>query len=421
MIKARINQSLVFLSRRLVYAFALMLLCAVGQVSAQTVVGETGYSDRYLPNNLKSDWFIGIGGGGRLYFGDHDRQMEIQDRLSYGVGLHVGKWWSSAIGTRVGYSYQKIKGLTKTGWDEGGTFYEPTHSTGHFYPNPKDGSVDQLLEQEFNAGHIYGDVLLNLANLFTGITPERFYTPALYAGVGLLHTSDIPKEKDISASIGLLNLFRLSDGLDLTLDIRASAIDDSFDGEVGGRQQEGLLSIDLGLAYRFGKGVSRFEPSTLSAGELAALNDKINAISREKVALLDQISTLERDLRQPREKQIEKIVEWKDASSDIYIRFNLGKSDLSKEARVQLSFLADLLRKYPNGSYTITGYADSSTGTPSLNAKLSQSRARAVKDCLVNEFGVAASRLQLKAVGGVDAQYYDDPALSRSVVIRPNK
>ena len=65
----------------------------------------------------------------------------------------------------------------------------------------------------------------------------------------------------------------------------------------------------------------------------------------------------------------------------------------------------------------VIGYADAGTGSKGLNMKLSEKRAQVVYDCLVNEFGVKASQLQMDYKGGVENMFYDDPRLSRSVII----
>ena len=54
----------------------------------------------------------------------------------------------------------------------------------------------------------------------------------------------------------------------------------------------------------------------------------------------------------------------------------------------------------------IKGYADKDTGTEEFNQKLSEDRANAVKDILV-DYGVAEDRMEVQAVG-VSAQPYSD-------------
>lgn len=68
----------------------------------------------------------------------------------------------------------------------------------------------------------------------------------------------------------------------------------------------------------------------------------------------------------------------------------------------------------------ISGYADKGTGSPATNERLSKARAEAIYNVLVNEFGVPASQLTTSHYGGVDNMYYDDPRLSRAVIVLGN-
>lgn len=43
---------------------------------------------------------------------------------------------------------------------------------------------------------------------------------------------------------------------------------------------------------------------------------------------------------------------------------------------------------------------------------------KTVKKCLVEEFGVPATMLRVDVKGGVDNMFYNDPALSRAVIIK---
>lgn len=65
------------------------------------------------------------------------------------------------------------------------------------------------------------------------------------------------------------------------------------------------------------------------------------------------------------------------------------------------------------------GYADKATGTPEINEILSRTRAENVRACLVNEFGINANRFEVKWKGGVDNMFFDDPSLSRVVIVSP--
>ena len=79
------------------------------------------------------------------------------------------------------------------------------------------------------------------------------------------------------------------------------------------------------------------------------------------------------------------------------INFNTGKSTFKEEAYPTLQAITTILKEYPKANFTIEGHTDS-VGSQSLNQKLSDSRANAVMDYLVNN-GVAAARLNAKGYG----------------------
>jgi outer membrane protein OmpA-like peptidoglycan-associated protein len=112
----------------------------------------------------------------------------------------------------------------------------------------------------------------------------------------------------------------------------------------------------------------------------------------------------------------------KKIAGDYLVIFEINKIDLSNEARANLGMLAEVIKSGdPDIVYSITGYADSGTGNRENNEYLSKGRAENVYNCLINEFGVNKKQLVIDYKGGVDNMFYDDPRLSRSVIITPNK
>ena len=61
-------------------------------------------------------------------------------------------------------------------------------------------------------------------------------------------------------------------------------------------------------------------------------------------------------------------------------------SGIHPQEEMNLSYLASKIKESPNATYTINGYADSATGTPAFNQKLSLERAQVVKDLLVKKY-----------------------------------
>ncbi|MGJ1266925.1 OmpA family protein [Sphingobacterium spiritivorum] len=358
-------------------------------------------SNKYkvIANTFWSNWFLGAGAGAQVYFGDHNKQAPLSENLTPHFGLHLGKWFSPGLGLRLGAAGYQIKGLTQNG----------SHSTGEVYDASK-----WLDKQKFNYFQVYGDVLFNLSNLFAGYNTDRIYNISPYLGAGWMITNDEPAQREVSASLGIYNTFRLAEALDLTLDIRGSMVNDRFDGEVGGRKEEGNLSALIGLTYKFKKrGWDRSKTTIISYDEqeLIALRRKVNELAASNEALSKQLTEASG------KTMTNVVVNKKVLAAPILVTFNIGSSAVSNETRVNLGFFAKVIKEGDSEEvYRITGYADKGTGTHEINQRLSIARAEAIKNILVSEFGVPARQLTTVAAGGVDNMYYDDPRLSRAVI-----
>lgn len=79
-------------------------------------------------------------------------------------------------------------------------------------------------------------------------------------------------------------------------------------------------------------------------------------------------------------------------------QFQAGKADLSEDAKFVLHDLAKLLNSNPDMKLKIVGHT-SKEGDEDFNQKLSEDRAKAAVDFLVNERGVDAKKLEYKGVG----------------------
>ena len=366
-------------------------------IKTTTTIVENADKYKVETNRFWSNWFVTAGGGALIFFGDHNMQMKFGDRLSPALDIGFGKWFTPGIGVRFMYSGLTIKGATQNG----------SHSTGKVYD-----ASQWLDEQKFDFMNIHGDVRFNASNLLCGYNEKRFWSVTPYVGLGWILTWETPRARNFNASIGLINSFRLSSAFDLNMDVRGTATKDEFDGERGGRKEEGLLSVTVGVTYKFPRrtwGRSTVKTITFSDEELRLMREQLKAMN-------DENNRLKNELVETSNKVTERVVETNILSAPYLVTFQISRYALSNEARVNIGFQAKIMKENKNAVYTIIGYADKGTGTKEFNQFLSKSRAEAVYNCLVNEFGVPASQLKITYEGGVDNMFYDDPRVSRAVI-----
>jgi outer membrane protein OmpA-like peptidoglycan-associated protein len=162
-----------------------------------------------------------------------------------------------------------------------------------------------------------------------------------------------------------------------------------------------IVAVDLGLTFNLGKtgwskAVSLEDYEALSAeacSKLAALRSQLKAEQDENARLRDLLA------KQPTAPQTvtEKIV----TSSAASVFFDINSSRLnSKKDLINIESIATAA-KNSGAKVVVTGSADSKTGSSAYNQKLSEARAQAVADELVN-LGVERSKIEVKGVGGVN-------------------
>lgn len=91
------------------------------------------------------------------------------------------------------------------------------------------------------------------------------------------------------------------------------------------------------------------------------------------------------------------------------IQFKVSSSQILPESAPFLQSIADLMRKDTSVRLLVEGHTDI-TGSYQSNVTLSRERARAVKNYLVNRFGIDAARLHPEGKGPTDLLPDLDPA-----------
>ena len=80
-------------------------------------------------------------------------------------------------------------------------------------------------------------------------------------------------------------------------------------------------------------------------------------------------------------------------SVELKVLFDTGKAEIKPQFYSELKDLATFLQKNPTSTVVIEGHTDSQ-GSPELNQELSQRRATAIADVLVDSFRIKADRVK---------------------------
>ena len=398
-------------------ALAAVALTASPAVNAQ----ENGNRDEngkvvrgpYETNRFGDNWFIGAGGGVNVFLHD-GYKVNIGPSIDAGFG----KWFTPAVGMRVGYS-----GFATRFWADNPSVLG----------NTLDQEENQYL-QKMGYMYVHGDFLWNMSNAIGGYKETRFWNlvPYLHAGFYRGYGMDGADyaNNELAVGAGLLHNLRLTERLDLVVDMKAIVVN----GRVIGAEDPSIQpSVTMGLAVDLGYPGFVRTSSVMGAMELAAA-DQIAALQAAAVALELANATLEEDViaLENRNKQLDKMVvdlkknqnttgDMSDMLKDmspVAVYFNIGKATLSVDEMQHLEYIAkNILAKADKQSkvyLTVVGSADSNTGTAKRNKDLSEARSKYVSDLLTSKFGIAKDRLVVKSEV-VNAK--SDPELERAVTI----
>jgi len=83
---------------------------------------------------------------------------------------------------------------------------------------------------------------------------------------------------------------------------------------------------------------------------------------------------------------------------ELDVKFDFDKNVVKDGSKADIKAVADFMRAYPKTVTTVEGHTDS-VGPDGYNQRLSERRANAVREVLVNEYGVAAERVDAVGYG----------------------
>ena len=361
-----------------------LALAVVSMVTAPAVNAQQENKDEngktirhpYLTNGLWDNWFVGVGAGVNSYL-DHGF-----NKLGFALDVNAGKWVTPCVGVRFGYNGLNIHGREVT---------------------------------KYNMNYAHIDLLWNISNAIGGYKESRFWDFVPYTHSGGVWFN---KDRELVFGAGLLNLVRLTDRLDLTLDVR---------GNIYKRYQKaGYISVAVGLAVNLGKtnfvraanwhnpkDTDALAAAAASAAALTAANAALAAdkaeLEKKNAELMEENNALNKALKEAEGQSVLQEV----GPAAFY--FEIGKTTLSKKELAHLDFYLSNVLPYVDGKKVtvLTGSADKKTGSAKRNQYLCEKRAEYLQKLLVEKYGIDVSSFAVKT----NIANEGDAALSRAVII----
>ncbi len=388
-----------------VFLLSLVMLSGIfAYAQSETIVNVESKRGPYITNRFFDNWFISAGGGAQIYFGEYDSEGAFKNRIAPALDVSLGKWITPTVGVRLQYSGLKAKGFANTRTP---------------YYNGMDGRT--LTKEKFNVMNLHADFLWNISNAISGYREDRFWDVIPYVGFGWARSSANDYYKnEMAGTVGLLNNMRISRSLDINVEAKFMMVNQRFDQTVGGKKLEGMATLTAGITYNFPmRGFRR-------ASEIIVVDDNtpyINTISdlRSQLAKANAARKALADELAAEKSKGPKVVEKTNAVvSDYAVFFTIGKADVSAKEMINLSYIADVIKRNPKAKFTLFASADKETGTAEYNQQLSEKRGKAVYDILTKEYGVNPEQLKVEAVGSSN-QRFKGAQFNRVVIIEDGK
>ena len=193
----------------------------------------------------------------------------------------------------------------------------------------------------------------------------------------------------------------------LSLEVDANSLSDRFNSKMN-NADDWMFTAMVGLSYRFGykykKCCKKHEP--------VVVPEPVPVVEPEPVPEPEPEPVVE-----PAPKPEPKIVTVKEQLHE-EIFYVICKSDPEVGTR-QMQKVAEFMKRNPNATVAIVGYADKGTGNPKLNIGYSKRRAENCKAELVAKYGCDASRITTDYKGDT-VQPFAENDKNRCVIIDGN-
>ena len=324
-------------------------------------------------------------------------EVKFGDLISPNIQLGVGRQFTPIWGARFSINaWQSKGGINEYSWTDGAKVGKEKYNWKYIAP--------QL------------DATFNLSNAIAGFNPNRTVYVGLLAGIGLNvgfsnddavalaatadkhnHGSENLKYAWDGTKVRFLGRFganvdfRIDDAWSIGVEATANVTTDKYNSKKAGNG-DWYFNALVGVRYNIGK---TYSTRTITP---PAPVEKIVERIVEKIVEVPA--------------KTEERVKGGKLRREVF--FTIGKNKISQDGFNKIQEVVDFMKKYPEATVTVTGYADRGTGSAKFNDRIAARRADVVETELVNR-GIARDRI-VKSSKGSRVQPFNDNDMNRVTI-----
>ena len=324
-------------------------------------------------------------------------EVKFGDLISPNIQLGVGRQFTPIWGARFSINaWQSKGGINEYSWADGAKVGKEKYNWKYIAPMV--------------------DGTLNLSNALCGYNPTRTVSVGLLAGIGLNVGFSNKDAVALAATTadhnhGSENLnyawdgtkvrfvgrvganvdFRIDDAWSIGIEANANVLSDNYNSKKAGNG-DWYFNALVGVRYNIGK---TYSTRTITP---PAPVEKIVERIVEKIVEVPA--------------KTEERVKGGKLRREVF--FTIGKNKISQDGFNKIQEVVDFMKKYPEATVTVTGYADRGTGSAKFNDRIAARRADVVETELVNR-GIARDRI-VKSSKGSRVQPFNDNDMNRVTI-----
>ena len=365
-------------------------------MTAVLAMGSLAASAQEAPKTeyvFNPHWYVQAQVGAQYTLGE----VKFGDLISPNFQIGVGRQFTSLWGARFSIdSWQSKGGINIYSWTDGSKTGKEKYNWKFIAP--------QL------------DATFNLSNAIAGFNPNRTVSVGLLAGIGanIAFSNDdalaVAEIADLS-NTGSENMkyawdgtkvrflgrfganvdFRIDDAWSIGVEATANVTTDKYNSKKAGNG-DWYFNALVGVRYNIGK---TYTTRTITP---PAPVEKIVERIVEKIVEVPA--------------KTEERVKGGKLRREVF--FTIGKNQISQDGFNKIQEVVDFMKKYPEATVTVTGYADRGTGSAKFNDRIAARRADVVETELVNR-GIARDRI-VKSSKGSRVQPFNDNDMNRVTI-----